>query len=174
MCIRDRDQQQRRQALEGQDGEQRDRAVAEALTEQRRVPQHVRGPRAEERERGHRDPAGPAAVDADHQVADAGPGQRAEQGVAPDPGQETADQERGDHRLDLVALPGERDRADREDDVLDDLEAEPDQRAVDDAVQHAVHLRAGDQHDGDHAEGLGYLLDRRAGQRGAPVGGQAG
>ena len=147
-------------------------AVAEAVAEQRRVPQHVGGPRAGHAQRRDAGPDPPRTVVAHHQVADAGAGQRAEQGVAPDAGEEAAQQERGDHRLHLVALAGQRDRADREDDVLDDLEAEPDQRAVDHAVQHAVDLGAGDQHDGHDAERLGDLLDRRAGQRGAPVGGQ--
>jgi hypothetical protein len=81
-------------------------------------------------------------------------------------------QERGDHGLDVVAAAGQGDGAQRVHDVFDDLKAQPDHRAVDDAVEHAVHLGAGHQHDGDDAEGLGDLLDRRTGQRGAPVGRQ--
>ena len=53
------DQQQRRQALEQQHREQRQRAVAEAVAEQRRVPQHVRGPGAEHGEHGDPEPDPP-------------------------------------------------------------------------------------------------------------------
>ena len=88
--------------------------------------------------------------------------------MAPQPAEEPAQQEHRHHRPDPVAAAGQGDGVDRVHDVLDDLEAEPDEGAVDEPVHHAVDLPPGDEHDHRDTEHLDRFLDGRAGQRRSP------
>ena len=64
--------------------------------------------------------------------------------------------------------------SDEVEDVLDDGEPEPAQRAVDETVQHVVDLVAGDQDDQDDADALQDLLDERRRERRGPSGRELG
>ena len=49
------------------------------------------------------------------------------------------------------------------DDVLDEGESDPDEGAVDDAVEQAVHLRTAEDHDCNQEQAFAELLDDRSG-----------
>lgn len=106
------------------------------------------------------------------EVADAEGRDGGVEGVAPDAGDDAADQEHQADRDDLVGV-GELDGGvDRVEEVFHNLEAETDHRSEDDDGQDGAELCPGDHDEQDHAEDLEGLLVDGASQSGAPVGGE--
>ena len=119
----------------------RQKPPARHVLEPGRVPDEVHGPGAREGEHGERDAACTRYVRAADQVADPEPDQPGVRRVAPDAAHQPAHEEElpDDVRLaEAVACEG---RVREVLEVLDDLEPEPDERAVDEAVDRRVDLR---------------------------------
>src|SRR6266545_3259134 len=172
------DQRQDDHERRGSPNEQLDqdarRPEAEPLGDERRVPQPMAHQCAEQAHGGERGAGRPGALVADHRVPDAGPGQRREQRVAPQAGDEPAREQRRQHRTRTVSQPRRGHGVRRVEDVLDDLEAQAGYRAVHETIHHAVDLLGGEQRDDDHPEQLERLLDDGRRERWPPGGRERG
>ena len=106
------------------------------------------------------------------QVADPEPDEPGVGRVAPDAGHEPAHDEELPDDVRLAEAVAREGRVGEVREILDDLEPEPDERAVDEAVDRRVDLRGGDQHEQQEPQGLEGLLVDRAGDRRPPAVGE--
>ena len=172
---REHHEQEERQSFDG--GRERDQEPLLALPrmgreelEDRRVPQEVPEDGGSGEQRRGTEPLTPwPAVASGDECPDRHPDQAGVQHVGVEAARDHAYEEPLEHAADVTTEHG-----DEVEDVLDDGEAEPAERAVDEAVHHVVDLVTSDQHDQHDAEPLEDLLHERSRERRRPSRGELG